>query len=247
MPANSFDGGRMNASHMKSRRGDPSITVWSGGYQCGRDHSYVTQVEKVAKTYGNPEDRPAETDFREELERLRSIARRRSHVLLGQLDYRWRNPDCSNSLYVLTVRLRAPNGGYLIAGGGKMVQDDELVEGAALVRELRCTKVGETSFSIAARMTEYLRKDAKIDKVPIVPGTQNLRVVIYGDRPPAMLMQRDVLKVASSYGGQAWWVDEAGKLRTVGDETYVGVKIVNHICAFAREHERQVRNTRTRS
>jgi hypothetical protein len=151
---------------------------------------------------------------------LRGVAPVDGHVLLDQLDHRWRHPDCPASLYVLALRLRAPDRGALVAENGQLVQ------------ELLCTKVGQAKRTLAARIAAY--KSQLLGGVRISAGSQSLRVVIYGDSS-AMLLEREIQQVARSRGSRAQVVNE-GDVGNVGDETYAGVEIIDAICAFAREH-----------
>jgi hypothetical protein len=181
-------------------------------------------------------DRPAETDFQRELVRLhRAAGGPGGSAVLAQLEYRWRNPDASSSLYAITLTLRAPEGTSLVAQGSKAVENGRLVEGAKLVKELRCTKIGETSFSVARRMETYADPNEPLGGVTVLAGSQNLRIVIYGEGA-LMPSQREMKEEAVRHGAaRAWWVDEFGGVRPVGSETYVGVKIIRPLCAFVAE------------
>jgi hypothetical protein len=120
--------------------------VWSGGYIFARgDHlRFVGDAEDVAKKYVRVDlkDRPADADFRNDLERLAKTAPPGDggRLLLEEMKYAWNDPDRSASLYVLTLTLRAPAGRKLVAPGGKMVKNRKVLEDAKLVEQLRCTK-----------------------------------------------------------------------------------------------------------
>jgi hypothetical protein len=212
----------MNARGAKIRRGDAPIAVWSGSYRFGDDDSFFPAVVKFAREYADKklERRPPEARFLEELESLRSIAPLAGQVLLDQIEHRWRHPLCLPSLYVLTCTLRAP-------ARGSLVEDS-----ANLAQEILCTKVGQARHTVAARMARY--KTEVLGGVHIVEGSQNLRAVIFGDGP-AMLLERDIKEVARNIGRRAEVADETGVRRRVGSETYVGVEIIDPICAFARQ------------
>lgn len=201
------------------------MTVWCGSYRFGRDDSFFPSVVSVARKYVDkrPDQRPPEARFREELDSLRSIAPVDGQVLLDQLEHRWRHPLCSPSLYVLTCRLYAPDRGTLVADSANPVQ------------ELLCTKVGQARHTVAARIAAY--KTQVLGGVSIAEGSQDLRVVIYGDGS-TMLSEREIKEVAKNIGSRAEVVEEAGLRRRVGAETYVGVEIIDAICALARQRER---------
>lgn len=116
---------------LKRRRAAP-IAVWCGDYRYGGEDFFFRQAVAAGRKYVDktPEQRPPERPFREELERLRSIAPAEGSVLLDQLEHRWRHPDCPPSLYVVTCTLSAPEGGAMVAGAAESVQ------------ELLCSKVG---------------------------------------------------------------------------------------------------------
>jgi len=205
-----------------SRRGDAPVTVWCGNYRFGRDDFFLPWAATVARKYVDkkPEQRPPEARFREELERLRGIAPADGRVLLDQLTHRWRHPDCPPSLYVVTCTLRAPDGWTLVDDAAKPVQ------------ELFCTKVGQARHSVAARIERY--KTERLGGVSIAEGSPALRVVIYGDGS-TMLLERQIQEVARNNGSRAEVTERAGVRRRVGSETYVGVGMIDAICAFARE------------
>jgi hypothetical protein len=200
--------------------GDVPIAVWCGNYPFGDDDSFFPSVVTVARKYVDkePERRPPEPRFREELEALSDIAPRESQGVLDQLEHRWRHPHSAASLYVLACTLRAPERGALVDDTGKFVQ------------ELLCTKVGQAKRTVAARLAAY--KTQVLGGVRIAERSQSLRVVIYGDGS-AMLLEREIQEVAKRIGSRAQAVDEGGA-RYVGDETYVGVEMIGAICAFAR-------------
>jgi hypothetical protein len=204
-------------------RGEDPIAVWCGNYAFGDDDSFLPSVVTVARKYVDkePERRPPEPRFREELEALNGIAPVESQGLLDQLDHRWRHPHSPASLYVLACTLRAPERGALVDETGKFVQ------------ELRCTKVGQAKRTVAARLPAY--KTEVLGGVEIVERSQNLRVVIYGDGS-AMLLEREIQEVAKRIGSRAQVVEE-DRARYVGNETYVGVEMIGAICAFARKRE----------
>jgi hypothetical protein len=156
------------------------------------------------------------------MESLRSIAPVDGQVLLDQLEHRWRHPRCPPSLYVLTCTLCAPDRGALVADDGNFVQ------------ELFCTKVGQAKRTVAARFPAYKRE--VLGGVSILEGSQTLRVMIYGDGS-AMLLERKIQQFAKKIGSRAEVVEQ-GRVRYVGDETYVGVEMIDAICDFARLRER---------
>ncbi len=207
-----------------SRRGDGPVTVWCGNYRFGRDDSFFPRFVKVARKYADkePDQRPEEARFRKAMESLRGDAPTDGQVLLDQLDHRWRHPDCPACLYVLTCTLCAPDHGALVDDAGRLVQ------------ELLCTKVGRAKRAVAARIAGY--KTDVLGGVSILEGSPTLRVVIYGD-DAAMLLEHEVLQVAENNGSRAEVVEQAGVRRGVGSETYVGVGMIDAICAFARERE----------
>ena len=210
---------------MKSRRDAAPVSVWCGNYRFGRDDSFFPRVVTVARKYVDkePEQRPPEDRFRREMEILRGIAPRDGGALLDQLEHRWEHPLCSAALYVMTCTLRAPDRGALVAPGDHVVQ------------ELLCTKVGQARRSVAARIALY--RTQVLGGVRIAKGSQNLRVVIYGDGC-TMLLEREVKEVAGNIGLRAQVVDEAGVRRYVGSEAYVGVEMIDAICSLARQRER---------
>lgn len=215
-------------SRMPSRRSAVATSVWCGTYGFGRDDHFFPAAVTAARKYADkePDRRPPEGRYREELARLRSIAPPESRALLDQLEHRWEHPDCPPALYVLSLTLRAPDGGSLIDGTGRPV------------KELRCTKLGEAKWTLAARFAAY--KTDPLDKVPIVACSQELRVAIYGEGS-TMPSEADIKAVAASSGTPVKWIDKDGRRSTVSGsrkESYVGVEIIDAICAFARQRER---------
>jgi hypothetical protein len=203
--------------------GEAPIAVWCGDYAFGDDDSFFPSVVTVARNYVDkePERRPSEPRFRQALEALSNIAPREGQGLLDQLEHRWRHPHSPASLYVLACTLRAPEQGALVDDTGKFVQ------------ELLCTKVGQAKRTVAARLPAY--KTEVLGGVEIVEHSQNLRVVIYEDGS-AMLLEREIQEVAKRIGSRAQVVEE-DRARYVGNETYVGVEMIDVICAFARKRE----------
>lgn len=210
---------------MQSRRSVVATSVWCGTYGFGRDDHFFPAAVAAARRYADkePDRRPPEGRYREELARLRSIAPPEGQVLLDQLDQRWEDPNCPPALYVVTLTLRAPDGACLFDGTDRPVN------------ELRCTKLGQAEKTLAARITRY--KTEPLNRVPIVAGSQELRVAIYGS---TMLSEDDIKTVATESGGvPVKWIDKDGRRFTVSGtrkETYVGVELVDAICAFARQH-----------
>jgi hypothetical protein len=203
-------------------RGDRPVTVWCGNYAFGRDDSVFPNVVDAARKYADkdPGQRPEEARFREEIESLRGVVPTDGQVLLDQLEHRWRHPYCPPCLYVLTCTLRAPEHGVLLDAAGEPVE------------ELLCTKVGQAKRAVAARIERY--KSDVLGRVSILAGSPTLRIVIYGDGA-AMLLEHEVQHVAKNHGLHAEVVEQSGVRRRVGDETYVGVGMIDAICAFARD------------
>jgi hypothetical protein len=204
------------------RRGSRPITVWCGNYAFGRDDSVFPKIVNAARKYADkqPDQRPDEARFREEMERLRGVVTTDGQVLLDQLEHRWRHPDCMACLYVLTCRLRAPKDWALVDDAGELVQ------------ELPCAKVGQAKRTVAARIERY--KTDVLGKVAIVEGSPTLRIVIYGE-DAAMPLEHEVQHVAKRNGSRAEVVEQGGVRRFVGSETYVGVGVIDAICDFARD------------
>lgn len=210
--------------------GDAGVKVWCGDYQFGGDGDYqfggddvfLHRAATVGREYADkePKDRPQESRFREALEGLRRIAPAEGLVVIDQLAHRWAHPDCAPCLYVLTCRLRAPDQGALLDDAARPVQ------------ELVCTKVGRAKRTVAARLPRF--KTDVLGGVSVVDGSPTLRVLVYGDGP-AMLLERELQQVARSHGTRAQVVDETGVQRRVGSETYVGVGMIDALCAFAQE------------
>ncbi|MFL5939799.1 MAG: hypothetical protein ACJ75Q_05775, partial [Gaiellaceae bacterium] len=148
---------------------NPPLTVWRGNYHFGRSDSFFKRVVTFARQTADqePEKRPPEADFFEELERLRAIAPVNGQGLLDQIELRWRHPKCSPALYALTCTLVAPPHQALIAESGELVQ------------ELACIKVGKAKRCVAARLPKY--NVDPINRVLIAKGSPKLRVLLYGD------------------------------------------------------------------
>lgn len=200
------------------------MAVWCGNYRFGQDESFFPLLVSAARRYPDkePEERLPEEQFRESLEGLREIAPPETVGLLDQLEHRWEHPHCPPALYALTCTLRAPDQGALVSDSGELVQ------------ELLCTKVGQAKHTVAARITTY--KTQVLGGVPIAVRSPTLRVVIYGDSS-VMLLEGEIQAFARSIGSRAEVVQE-GHMRYVGDETYVGVEMIDAICAFARQRGR---------
>jgi hypothetical protein len=205
---------------MRSR--DGHLTVWSGDYAFGLDDVFFPRAVLLARKYSDrePDRRPPEDEFRNALDVLRERAPEEGQVLLDQIDHRWRHPDCPPALYVLTLTLSAPPGGALVAGDGQHVQ------------ELVCTKVGEAKRTIAARIDAY--KKQVLGGVPVATGSPTLRAAIYGDGE-AMLVESEVQKAALAAAPRAAKVLEGQRLAHVGDETYVGVEVVDALRTLAQQ------------
>jgi hypothetical protein len=110
-------GERCFRARVRSQRDDAPITVWCGSHRFGSDDSFFRSVITVARKYADkePNERPSEVRFYEALEGLRDVAPADGHVLLDQVEHRWRHPHCPPSLYVLALTLCAPDGGGLVA------------------------------------------------------------------------------------------------------------------------------------
>ena len=200
---------------------DGHLSVWHGEYAFGRDDAFFPAAVLLARKYSDkgPDQRPPDAEFRKALEALRETAPEEGHVLLGQLEHRWRHPDCPPALYVLTLTLSAPQGVALVGGDGQHVQ------------ELVCTKVGEAKRTIAARIAAY--KKQVLGGVPVATASLTLRAAIYGDGE-AMLLESEVQKVARAAAPRAAKVVDGQGLAYIGDETYVGLDVVDAVRLFAR-------------
>jgi hypothetical protein len=203
---------------------DGHLTVWSGEYAFGQDDSFFPAAVLLARKYSDkePDRRRPEDEFRDALEALRSTAPKEGHVLLDQLEHRWRHPDCPPALYVLTLTLSAPDGGALVGADGQPVQG------------LVCTKVGEAKRTIAARIAAYKRQ--ALGGVPVAPESPTLRAAIYGDGD-AMLLESEVQKAARGTAPRAAKTVDGQRFAYVGDETYVGLEVVDVVCALARARQ----------
>ena len=216
----------MDAPAPTNRRGDPPLTVWRGSYRFGRSDSFFNRVVTFAKQSANrePEKRPPEADFLAELEGFRAIAPVNGRVLLDQIEYRWRHPDCSDALYAITCTLLAPPHRALIAESGEHVQ------------ELPCIKIGKARRCVAARLKRY--NVDPINRVWLARGSQTLRVLVYGDGDK-MLDEDAIKKFAKRSGGSyAYVIEETGRQRKVSPEVFVGARVIDAICARARESAR---------
>jgi hypothetical protein len=199
---------------------DGHLTVWHGDYAFGRDNTFFPAAVLLARKYADkePDERPPEVEFRKALDTLRGTAPQESHALLDQIEHRWLHPHCPPALYVLTLTLSAPQGGALVAADGQHVP------------ELVCTKVGEAKRTIAARIAAY--KKQVLGGVPVATGSPMLRAAIYGDGE-AMLLESEVQKVARAAAPRAAKVIDGQQLAYVGDETYVGVEVVDAVRMLA--------------
>jgi hypothetical protein len=207
------------SSEMPSR--DGHLTVWHGEYAFGQDDAFFPAAVLLARKYSDrePDRRPPEAEFRKALEALRTTAPEEANVLLDQIEHRWHHPDCPPALYVLTLTLSAPEGGALVGSDGQHVQ------------ELVCTKVGEAKRTIAARIAAY--KKQVLGGVPVVSGSPTLRSAIYGDGE-AMLLESEVQQAARAAAPRAAKVLDDQGLAFVGDETYVGLDVVDAVRLFAQ-------------
>lgn len=121
---------------------------------------------------------------------------------------------------MLTCTLTAPEGGALLGANGEHV------------RELVCTKVGKAKRTVAARLDAY--KKQILGGVPILEGSPNLRVVVYG-AAAAMLTEREVQAVARKAAPRAQTLLDDQGVGYVGGETYVGLDVVDAVYTFAQE------------
>jgi len=201
---------------------DGHLTVWHGDYAFGQDGVFFPAAVRLARKYADkePNQRPPEAEFRKALVALRETAPQEGNVLLDQIEHRWRHPDCPPALYVLTLTLSAPRGGALVAADGQHVP------------KLVCTKVGEAKRTIAARIAAY--KKQVLGGVPVATGSPTLRAAIYGDGE-AMLLESQVQKVAIAAAPRATKALDGQGLSFVGDETYVGLEVVDAVRTFAQE------------
>jgi hypothetical protein len=103
-----------------------------------------------------PQARPPEARFHEDLEDPRGIAPAEGRGVIDQLAHRWTHPDCPPCLYVLTCTLRASDRSALL--------DDA----ARPVPELACTKVGRAKRTVAARLPAF--KTDVLGGVSVVDG-----------------------------------------------------------------------------
>ena len=204
-----------------SRRGDRQVTVWRGDYAFGRDDSAFREVVRAARKYADrdPDRRPEEGRFREELERLRRVVPADGRVLLDQLEHRWAHPDCPPCLYVLTCTLRAPERGTLLDDHGQPIP------------ELLCTKVGRAKRTLAARIDAYMdllgesaswrprRPCASWSTETVPPCRRSPR--FSGSQRTTGRTPRSSTRAARG--------DESE-----GGETYVGPRVIDAVTAFAR-------------
>jgi hypothetical protein len=202
------------------------VTVWCGNYRFKRDDQFFLGVVKAGRDYADrePGQRPTETAFRAEMDRLRDMAPDGGVVLLDQLEHRWKHPDCPPALYVLTCTLLAPEGGFVLDTAGTRRQ------------KALCTKVGRAKRTVAARIERYTWD--RLGGLRPQADSHTLRVVIYGDAS-TMLLERDVQAVARNNGSRAMAIERNGARRRVGSETYAGVAMVDAICAFAQRQAKQ--------
>jgi hypothetical protein len=166
-----------------------------------------------------PEQRPADADFYEELERLRAVAPLNGQGLLDQIEHRWRHPTCSPALYALTCTLVAPPHRALIAESGEHVQ------------EIACVKVGKAKRCVVARLPRY--NVDPINGVWIAKGSASLRVLIHGNGAN-MLAERVIKDVAKACGSVPKVIEETGLERVVSPEVFVGARVIDAICGDAR-------------
>ncbi len=202
---------------------DAPLTVWRGNYRFGRSDSFFNRVVAFAQRSADKEEelRPREAEFYDELERLRAVAPVNGRGLLDQIEYRWRHPGCEDALYAITLTLCAPPEGALVAESGE------------LVHELSCVKIGKAMHCAAARLTRYNRDT--LNGLWPVKGSQNLRVLVYGDGPE-MLKEDPFKDAAKRSGDYAYVVDKIGSMkRKVSPEVFVGARVVDAICAHARQ------------
>jgi hypothetical protein len=200
---------------------DGHLTAWHGDYAFGRDDTFFPTAVLLARKYADkePDQRPPEVEFRKALDALRETAPQEGNALLDQIEHRWRHPHCPPALYVLSLTLSAPQGGALVAGDGQHVS------------ELVCSKVGEAKRTIAARIAAY--KQQVLGGVPVVPGSPMLRAAIYGDGE-AMLLESEVQKAARAAAPRAAKVIDGQRFAYVGDETYVGLEVIDAVRMLAQ-------------
>jgi hypothetical protein len=201
------------------------VTVWRGNYQFGRRGPFFDRAVRAARAYADRdlESRPRDVPFHKELECFRAIAPVNGQGLLDQLEHRWRHPDCLPAVYAMTCTLSVPPNWGLVAESGE------------LVRELTCVKIGKAKRCVVARITTY--NTEPINGVWPVEGSQKLRLLIYGDGP-RMLSEASIKEVARRSGSYARVIDETGYQRNVSPEVFVGGRVIDAICAFARERIR---------
>jgi hypothetical protein len=199
------------------------VRVWCGSYAFKREDPFFKKVVTAARRYTGKQSagRFSEDEFRAAMEELRGIAPEEGVVLLDQLEHRWTHPDCPPALYVLTCALLAPEGGFVVDGDGRRKE------------KLLCTKVGEAKRTVAGRIEQYTR-DVLGGLWP-EDGSHTMRVVIYGDGD-TMLLESQVRTVAELNGSRVTAIEADGTVRSVGDETYASVQIIDAICTFAQEH-----------
>jgi hypothetical protein len=79
--------------------------------------------------------------------------------------------------------------------------------------------------------------DVMLGGVPIAERSQSLRIVIYGDGS-TMPLEAEIQEVARNLGTRTQKMVEGIGVQFVGDETYLGVGMLDSICSFARQRER---------
>jgi hypothetical protein len=196
------------------------VAVWKGSYEFGRDTVFFPRLVQICRRYADnePNKRPSEASFFDELRGLRDIAPYEASGLLDQIEHRWEHPHCPPALYVVTCTLRVPEGSRFVA------------DSSGVASELPCAKLGQAKRTIAPRIARYTRD--VLGGIEVVEGSQVLRVIVFGDGD-AMLLERDLKRIAHGVSAQAMVSDASGRRRSVGDETYVGHDIVDALAAYA--------------
>jgi hypothetical protein len=207
---------------------DGATTLWCGEYRFGQD-DFLRRADGVARKYVNKPEaaRPPEPTFHAAMAILRRFAPVEATAVVEQLEHRWAHPNCPKALYALTCSLR-PRG-----EGGALLDND-----GTHVQELLCTKVGSAKNTIADRLMLYRKKGEPLGGADVVPGSQVLRMVVYG-RGPAMIVERQLQHLARGHATRAQRVDAAGKVDDVGSETFIGSEVLATLQRFAREHTQQ--------
>ena len=186
------------------------VYAWDGTYPIDSTDPWFHALFRIAD-FADEHARGRAVDeatFRAALDALRPRASGGAAALLAEVEHRWEYPEAPRGLYVFTSEIHAWPGHRLVADGRDIGLKAPLV-----------TKYGCAKRTVARRVGDYDIRG--IGRAEIPKGTVVLRALIYG-RGRSMPSESRLARIARDNGTLLERIDEAGELRSVTSESYLG-------------------------